>query len=97
MYARMAKFEGLESNQIDEALAEISRITEGGPPEGVPATDVLFLVDRNSGELTALSLYESEEDRRTADATLRQMTPPIPAMQQQGADVRMYEVALRRP
>ena len=96
MYARMAKFEGLESNQIDEALAEISRRTEAGPPEGVPATEVLFLVDRNSGELTALSLFESEEDMRTGDATLRQMTPP-PAMQQRGADVRMYEVALRRP
>ena len=95
MFARMAKFEGLDPNQIDDALAEIRQRTEGGPPQGIPAVEVLFLADRSSGELTALSLYETEEDMRTGDATLRQTTPPVPGMGQ--PNVRMYEVALRRP
>ena len=94
MFARLATFEGLDANQIDEMLSEIGRRTEGGPPEGIPAVEALFLVDRNAGELAAISLYESEEDMRTGDATLRQMTPPVPGLQPPG--VRMYEVALRR-
>ena len=95
MFARMARFEGLVPNQLDDALGEIRQRTEGGTPQGIPAVEALFLVDRSSGELTALSLYETEEDMRTGDATLRQMTPPVPQMQR--PDVRMYEVALRRP
>ncbi len=95
MFARMARFEGLAENQIDQALSEIGQRTEGGAPEGIPSVEALFLADRNSGEFVALSLYETEDDMRTGDATLRQMTPPAPGMG--GPDVRMYEVALRRP
>ena len=95
MFARMARFEGLDPNQIDGMLNEIKRRTEGGPPEGIPAGEALFLVDRNGGELAAISLYENEEEMRRGDATLREMTPPVPEVQR--PSVRMYEVALRRP
>ena len=95
MFARMATFDGLEPNQIDDMLSEIERRTEGGQPEGIPSVEALFLVDRNNGQLTALSLYDTEEDRQTGDTTLRQMTPPVAELQ--SPNVRMYEVALRRP
>ena len=94
MFARMARFEGMDANQIDTALNEIKRRTESGPPEGVPSVEALFLVDRSAGEMAAISLYESEEDMRTGDATLRQMTPPPGTPR---PSIRMYEVPLRRP
>ena len=95
MFARMARFEGLDRTSSTMHWARSGRERKGGTPQGILAVEALFLVDRSSGELAALSLYETEEDMRTGDATLRQMTPPVPQMQR--PDVRMYEVALRRP
>jgi hypothetical protein len=89
-YARVASFE----NVPQEALEEItSQIRDGERPENLPATEVIVLADRESGKMQAITLFDSEEDYRRGDETLRAMNPPG-AMG--AASVGKYEVAVRR-
>jgi hypothetical protein len=76
MYARVARWEGADGDalrRMNETLAE--RAAGGEPPPGVPATGLLALFDPASGRSLAITLYETEEDMRTGDATLNGMTP----------------------
>ena len=89
-YARVATFE----NVPPEALEEITKeIREGERPEGLPATEVVVLADCDGGKLQAITFYDSEDDYRQGDQTLRTMSPPG-AMG--AASVAKYEVAVRR-
>ena len=89
-YARVATFE----NVPPEALEEITKeIREGERPEGLPATEIVVLADRDGGKLQAITFYDSEDDYRQGDQTLRTMSPPG-AMG--AASVAKYEVAVRR-
>ena len=98
MYARVARWEGGKADAIRAASAEIASSAESGPPEGVPAKGFLFLVDPDNGRTLAVALFETEEDRRTGDATLNAMNPPGEGLGTR-ASVEMYEVAadLRGP
>jgi hypothetical protein len=89
MYARIARFEGLDPSRIDEGVAELKRqIDEGrasgelpaGAPEQVrtlmqTVKRVLQLADRESGTALGITLCETEEDMRRADAALNEMSP----------------------
>jgi hypothetical protein len=94
MYARVATFEGGEAAQIQENIDEIREQGASGPPEGVPATGFLMLLDREAGKTVAISLFETEEDMRTGDATLNEMSPPTGTMGRR-TSVEMFEVALQ--
>jgi hypothetical protein len=73
MYARVATYEGADSSVVDEAA---KNIRESERPEGVPATAFYFLVDRESGKVVTLGLFETEDDLRTGNETLDAMSPP---------------------
>jgi hypothetical protein len=89
-YARVASFE----NVPPEALQEITKeIREGERPENLPATEILVLADREGGKLQAITFYDSEDDYRQGDETLKAMSPPG---SMGGATVAKYEVAVRR-
>ena len=89
-YARVASF----VNVPPEALEEItSQIRDGERPEGLPATEVIVLTDRESGKMQAITFFGSEDDYRQGDETLRAMNPPG-AMG--AASIAKYEVAVRR-
>jgi hypothetical protein len=89
-YARVATFE----NVPQEALEEITtQIRDGERPEGLPATEVIVLADREGGKMQAITFFDSEEDYRRGDETLRGMSPPG-AMG--SASVAKYEVAVKR-
>jgi hypothetical protein len=42
----------------------IERDAEAGPPEGVPAKELLVMTGRDSGKLMAIVLFETEDDLR---------------------------------
>jgi hypothetical protein len=91
MYARVARFEGGDADGIRRGVAAISQQAEQGPPEGVPAVGFLLLIDPDNGRTLAISLFETEEDMRTGDATLNEMSPP-PGTLAKRASVEFYEV-----
>lgn len=91
MYARVAKWEGGSADAIRESIAQIQRDASSGPPEGVPSTGFTFLADPDAGRVIAIGLFETEEDLRTGDAKLNEMSPP--ADMGQRVWVESYEVA----
>ena len=93
MYARVAKWDGGDGNQIREAVDEIKSRAASGPPEGVPAKGFLLLTDTDGGRVLAVSLFETEDDYRQGDETLNQMSPPGGSFGQRGP-VEKYEVAV---
>jgi hypothetical protein len=93
MYARVVRFEGGDGDVIRSTAAEIASQAASGPPEGVPATGFLFLIDPDNGRTLAVALFETEDDRRTGDETLNAMSPPGEGLGKRAA-VEMYDVAV---
>ena len=93
MYARVARFEGAEGDALRRSAEEINARAPSGPPEGVPAVGFLMLIDPDSGRSLSISLFETEEDRRTGDATLNEMSPSSAQAGRRSA-VENYEVAV---
>jgi hypothetical protein len=75
MHARVATFEGGDPAKIDEQIENIRQESASGPPEGIPATEFLFLVDREAGKIMGITLFETEDDMRKGDEKLEQMSP----------------------
>jgi hypothetical protein len=96
MYARVARFEGGDATALENTAAQIRSDAEsaGGPPEGVPSTGLLLLQDTAGGRTLAIAFFESEDDYRQGDETLRSMSPPGDGMGQRVA-VEKYEVAVK--
>ena len=106
MYARIARFEGLEASRIDEQVVEMKRqIDEGRASGGLPAgapeqvrtlmetvKRVLQFGDRESGRALGIVFCETEEDMRRADAALNEMSPGEGAGRR--TSVEIYEVML---
>jgi hypothetical protein len=93
MYARVAKWEGGDGEAMRRSAEEINSRAESGPPDGVPAKGFMLLVDPDNGRGLAVTLFESEEDRRKGDDTLNSMSPPDDGMGKRGP-VEYYEVAV---
>jgi hypothetical protein len=91
MYARVSHWEGGTAEEIERMQKNIEQ--GEGPPEGVPAKGFMMLADRESGRGLAIALFESEEDLRTGDAKLSEMSPPAESRMKRGA-VEMYEVVV---
>lgn len=90
MYARVVKWEGGDAQAIREAVERIRADAQSGPPEGVPSTGFTFLADPDGGRVIAIGLFETQEDLRTGDAKLNEMSPPV-SMGTRGP-VEVYEV-----
>ena len=89
-YARVATFD----NVPPEALEEITKeIRDGERPEGLPATEVIVLADREGGKMQAITFFDSEDDYRQGDQALRALNPPSGMG---AASIAKYEVAVRR-
>jgi hypothetical protein len=99
MFARVATWEGADPATLDATLAGIRERTtaEGGPPDGVPATGMLMLTDREAGKTVMIALFATEEDRRTGDETLNAMSPPIQGGMGRRVAVEMLDVAVQMP
>jgi hypothetical protein len=84
MHARVATFEGAEPEQVRRMAAEISTQAASGPTEGVPAVGLLLLHQPDDGKVVAITLFDREEDMKTADATLNSRTRRRSAAPQAG-------------
>jgi hypothetical protein len=88
MYARIARFEGLDTSLMDEQTAEMKRqLAEsrtGELPAGAPeevrtlmetVVRVLQLGDRETGRAVGIAFCATEDDMRRADEALNAMSP----------------------
>lgn len=95
MHARVATFKGGNPEQVRQMVEEISRRSDSGPPEGVPAVGLLVLHKPSEGKVMAISLFETEENLQKGDATLNSMDPPVAGGMGQRASVEMFEVPIK--
>jgi hypothetical protein len=96
MYARVASWEGADAETLERTAAEIRDRSEaeGGPPEGLPAKGFLLLTDSEGGKAIGVTLFETEDDYRTGNEKLEEMSPPGSGMGQRVSVVK-YEVAVQ--
>jgi hypothetical protein len=73
VYVRVVRFTNASREQIDAALTEIGKAD--GPPEGVPATRLQFLVDYEAGTVVVLQHYDTPEAMAEGARILDAMDP----------------------
>ena len=93
MYARVARWEGVEPERMQEMTEQIKG--SDGPPPGVPAKGIMLLNDPDSGRNLTIALFDSEEDMRTGDEALSAMDAGGDGTGSR-TSVEMYEVAIDR-
>jgi hypothetical protein len=95
-FARIATFQVDDPDLIDGEVETTRRYTEGGRlPDGIPATGFLMMVDRTSGKVVEVLLFETEQDLREGDATMSAMAPGEGSMHRVTLDV--FEVPVHIP
>jgi hypothetical protein len=89
--ARVVAFEDVTPEHIDELRAQMN--DADGPPDEVPASELLVLHDPAAGKSLAIVFFENEQDYARGDAALDAM----PAGETPGrrVSVSRYEVAIR--
>ncbi len=70
MYVRIATFEG--ATDIKGAVAEME---QGGPPEGLKATEAYFFADAAAGKSMFVTFFATEDDLQAGHAMLNEMSP----------------------
>jgi hypothetical protein len=93
MYARVARWEGLDQEAIRRFAEMIN--TSDGPPDDVPSSGIMVLSDADGGRSLVIGLFDTEEDLRAGDAALRAMDRPAEAAGDI-ASIEFYEVAADR-
>ncbi len=92
MYVRIARFEGGDLAQADQAVARVREQMQGERPPGLEgAKRLLMLVDSENGRGIGMTFFDTEDDMRRGDEALNAMTPQGSA---QRTSVEMYEVAI---
>jgi hypothetical protein len=89
--ARVVAFKDVSAARIEQLRSEIS--STNGPPEEIPATELLILHDPQAEKSLAIVLFDNEDDYARGDAALSAM----PADETPGHRVSIdkYEVAMR--
>jgi hypothetical protein len=93
MHARVTRYEGAAPETIEETLETKKRVlpTEFGQTEGMKGT--VFLVDRQSGTVLVISLWEGEEAMQASEKEATRVREEVTAPDET-ASVERYEVAL---
>ena len=94
MYARVVRWEGADAETLDQTATQIRSESDDGPPDGVPAKEMLLLNDNEGGRSLAIIMFETAEDYEQGHATLESMSPPGEGMGER-VSVEKYEVAVR--
>jgi hypothetical protein len=88
--ARVVSFEGVNRARLDQMNREMS---EGEPPEGLNATEVIVLHDPEAGKALAIVFFESEDDYKRGHEILDAM--PAGDTPGRRTAVTRYDVAVR--
>jgi hypothetical protein len=93
MHARVTRYEGGAPEAIEETLESKKRVlpTEFGQTEGMKGT--VFLVDRESGTVVVISLWQGEEEMRASEDEATRVREEVTGPGET-ASVERYEVAL---
>jgi hypothetical protein len=89
--ARVVAFEGVTAERIEQLRREIGG--SDGPPEDIPATELMILHDAGSEKSLAIVLFDNEDDYARGDAALDAM--PSGDTPGRRVSVGKYEVAIR--
>ncbi len=89
--ARVVSFENVSKDRIEELKREMA--SAEGPPEGIPATEILVLHDADAEKSLVVVFFDSEDDYAQGDATLSAM--PTGDTPGQRTSVSKYDVAVR--
>lgn len=105
MYVRIARFEDVSPDQIDDQIADLRRQIEGGRQGNLPddapeeartlmetVARFVQLVDRDAGVFLGLAFCNTEADLRRADEALNKMSPGAGGGRR--TTVEHYEVAI---
>jgi hypothetical protein len=87
--ARVVSFDGVSPARVEEMKARMAE----GPPDDVPATEIVMLYDPGEEKSVVVLFFDDESDYELADRTLAAM----PADETPGTRVSVgrYEVAVR--
>jgi hypothetical protein len=88
--ARVVSFDGVSKDRAEQLKGEMS---EGGPPEGLPATEIIMLHDADAQKALVILFFDTEDDYRQGDQTLNAM--PADDTPGRRTAVSKYEVAVR--
>jgi hypothetical protein len=88
--ARVVSFDGVTADRMEEMRREM---TDGEPPEGLPATEIIVLHDPDAERSLVVLFFDSEDDYRQGDEVLGAM--PASDTPGQRTAVSRYDVALR--
>jgi hypothetical protein len=88
--ARVVSFDGVTQDRLEELRSELS---DGEPPEGLPATEIIVLHDPEGEKSLVILFFETEDDYRAGDEVLNAM--PAGDTPGQRASVTKYDVAVR--
>ena len=88
--ARVVTFDGVTKDRMDEMNREMS---EGDPPEGFPAAEVVVLHDAGAEKSLVVVIFENEDDYRKGDELLSNM--PAGDTPGKRTSVTKYNVATR--
>jgi hypothetical protein len=88
--ARVVTFEGVDKDQIEEIKR---RVSEGEPPEGLPASEILVLHNPDAEKSVVIVFFETDEDYRRGDEVLSAM--PAGDTPGRRTSVTRYDVAVR--
>jgi hypothetical protein len=92
MYVRVVRFSDVSPERIEGLLARIEE--SDGPPPGVPATALKFLLDEAQGTAVSLQFFATAEDMQAGAQVLSAMDPgETPGTR---ASVDMCEIKLER-
>jgi hypothetical protein len=89
--ARVVAFDGVNKERIDQLRSQIE--SSDGPPDEVPATEILILHDPDGERSLAILLFDNESDYIRGDAALSAM--PTDETPGRRVSIAKYEVAIR--
>jgi hypothetical protein len=87
--ARVVSFDGVTKDRIEEMKREM---TDGEPPEGLPAKEVVVLHDADAEKSLVSVFFDTEDDYRRGAEVLSAM--PAGDTPGQRASVSRYDVAV---
>ena len=88
-FARVVTFEGVGKDRIEEMRDEM----QGGPPDGLPAKELIVLHDADAEKSVVIVFFDSEDDYRRGDEALNAM--PAGDTPGKRTSVAKYEVPIR--
>jgi hypothetical protein len=93
LFARLTRYEGASPDAVEEALETKKRVlpTEYGQTEGMKGT--VFLVDRETGAILVMSLWESQEALDASEADAARLREEVTSPGER-ASVERFEVAM---